>query len=346
MVAAVEIAKRRLTTLTHRIHTLPIVVLMAHSRCNCRCVMCDIWKANHDRRELTRDDLARHVAAFEKLNVQRFVLSGGEALLHANLWALCALLKGRPVRITLLTTGMTLQRYAADVVRWCDDVTVSIDGSPTVHNAIRNVPNAFERLSQGVAAVKAGRNDFRVTGRCVLQRRNFFDLPNIINTAHTLGLDQLSFLAADVSSSAFNRPVPWSDERVADVALSPSEVGEFAQIVEATIERYASDFVSGFIAESPEKLRRLARYYAALCGNTDFPENMCNAPWVSTVIEANGDVRPCFFHAKIGNAHEQPLDAILNAPGAIAFRGHLDVRRDPICRKCVCTLNLGPLVAV
>ena len=43
-----DIAKRQLTLTTHRIHTLPVVALMPHSRCNCRCVMCDIWKANRN----------------------------------------------------------------------------------------------------------------------------------------------------------------------------------------------------------------------------------------------------------------------------------------------------------
>ena len=27
-----------------RLTRLPILVLEPHSRCNCRCVMCDIWK--------------------------------------------------------------------------------------------------------------------------------------------------------------------------------------------------------------------------------------------------------------------------------------------------------------
>src|SRR5688572_4547440 len=80
------LAKRKLTQLTHHIHTLPIVVLMPHSRCNCRCVMCDIWKSNHLKREISREDLLRHMGDFERLGVRRVVLSGGEALMHSNLW--------------------------------------------------------------------------------------------------------------------------------------------------------------------------------------------------------------------------------------------------------------------
>ena len=78
MPSPIDIAKRQLTLTTHRIHTLPVVVLMPHSRCNCRCVMCDIWQANRNGHELSRDDLAAHLDDFRKLNVRWVVLSGGE----------------------------------------------------------------------------------------------------------------------------------------------------------------------------------------------------------------------------------------------------------------------------
>jgi hypothetical protein len=50
--------------------------------------MCDIWQANHNKQELTEADLARHLDSFRKFNVRWVVLSGGEALMHRNLWAL------------------------------------------------------------------------------------------------------------------------------------------------------------------------------------------------------------------------------------------------------------------
>ncbi|HWQ13253.1 MAG TPA: radical SAM protein [Roseiflexaceae bacterium] len=336
----IEYAKRRMTLATHRIHALPILILMPHSRCNCRCVMCDIWKANASGQEIAAEELERHVADMRRLGVRWVVLSGGEALMHRNLWALCALLRDLPARITLLSTGLLLARHAPEVVRWCDEVIVSLDGSPAVHDTIRNVPRAYARLAEGVAALRAARPDFRVTGRCVLQRRNYADLPNIVEAAHALGLDQISFLAADVSSEAFNRPGGWDGERVADVALSRAEAAAFAAAVEEVIAARPADFASGYIAESPAKLRRLPRYYAALNGDGPLPPVRCNAPWVSAVVEADGTVRPCFFHRAIGNIHERPLAEIINAPEAIAFRRGLDVAADPICTKCVCTLHL------
>lgn len=182
-----------------------------------------------------------------------------------------------------------------------------------------------------------------MTGRCVIQRLNFHDLPGIVDAAREIGLDRLSFLAADVSSEAFNRPGGWDGERVAEVALSATEAAEFEQVLERAFETHAGDFRSGFVAESPAKLRRLARYFRALNGDGDFPAVACDAPWVSTVVEADGSVRPCFFHPVLGNLRERPLAEILNSSEAVEFCRRLDVSRDPICRRCTCSLKLGRL---
>src|ERR1700704_6611749 len=114
-VSPLETLRRQQTRSTHRIHSLPMLVLMPHSRCNCRCVMCDIWQANAEMRELTREDIERQLGAMRSLHVQRVVLSGGEALMHQNLWTLCELLRELDIRITLLSTGLLLKVFAADV---------------------------------------------------------------------------------------------------------------------------------------------------------------------------------------------------------------------------------------
>ena len=152
----------------------------------------------------------------------------------------------------------------------------------------------------------------------------------------------MSFLAADVSTDAFNRPGGWTPERAAEVALAAEELPLLEKELVALEREYSQDFARGFIAESPEKLHgRLYDYFSALTGQGDFPAVTCNAPWVSTVIETDGTVRPCFFHPPLGNIHEAgSLEAVLNAPEAIAWRRGLDVRRNEICRRCVCSLAL------
>jgi radical SAM protein with 4Fe4S-binding SPASM domain len=320
---------------------LPILILFPHSRCNCRCVMCDIWQ-NTTRTELSADDVGRWIDEWRALGVRRVVLSGGEALLHSQLWELCAHLRSAEMGVTILTTGLLLRRHAAELVKWCDDVVVSLDGPRTTHDRIRNVPRAYERLADGVAAVKEADANVVVSGRCTIQKANFTELRATVASAHSLGLDRISFLAADVSSDAFNRPDGWDGERVAQVALDRDDLPQLAAELTAMEQECADDFATGFIAESPHKLRkRLSQYYGALLGDGDFASNECNAPWVSTVIESDGTVRPCFFQPSLGNVRSgRSLGEILNSAEARAWRQGLDVRRDAICRKCVCTLAL------
>ncbi len=342
----IDAFRRYLTLKTHKIHALPVAVLMPHSGCNCQCVMCDIWKGNGNTQQLTEVDVQSLLVSLKKLGTQWVVMSGGEALMNPNLFRLCDILRTTGMKITLLSTGLLLKRYAEQVVNHSNEVIVSLDGSEPVHNAIRRIPHAFQKLAEGVRAVKALDPTFPISARSVIQRLNFADWPNLIDAAHDLGLDQISFLPADVSTEAFNRPELWEEERTEEVKLEAAQLPHLQAIIESLISNYAADFTSRYIAESPDKIRRIYDYYAAFYGLADFPSVRCNAPWVSTVVEADGTVRSCFFHHALGNIRETPLPELLNSPAAITFRQNLDMDTDPICRKCVCSLNLRPTVKV
>ncbi len=315
-------------------------MLAPHGGCNCRCVMCDIWKANRDRRELTERELAPHIDAFREMKVRMVTLTGGEALMSPNIWAFCRLLRQLDVVISLMSTGLLLRRCAHDVVRWCDAVTVSIDGPGELHNAIRRVPRGFERMADGVAAIKALRPSLLVVGRCVVQRANYRALAEIVDTARRIGLDVISFLPADVSSEGFNRPSPWSQQRISEIALTSGETADLAQIIEDLIGRYEAELSNGFVHESAAALRRIPRYFAALNGDAAFPEVKCNAPWVSAVIEADLTVRPCYFLPAIGSIKEQSLSAVLNSERALMVRQGLSAEGHSVCRRCVCPLYI------
>lgn len=332
---------RLLTFATDRIYNLPVLILMPHSRCNCRCIMCDIWKANQQKQELDETLIARSLSEFKKLKVREVVLSGGEALMHSNLWRFCDALAALNVKITLLSSGLLLDRHARDIVKYVDEVIVSVDGSREVHDRIRNIPGGFERMANGVRLSKETDSAFRVTARCVIQRHNYFDFENIVGSAQRVGFDRISFLAADVTTGAFNRSSPWTQERAGDIALSKDEVIAFEEIVNTSFTTLATAYHAGYIAESPARIMRIVKYYKAMNGLGDFPKVACNAPWIAAVVEADGSVRPCFFHPAYGNLHQRTFLNVVNSPEAIAFRKNLDVRQDEICRRCVCSLKLG-----
>lgn len=318
------------------VESLPVLILYPHSRCNCRCVMCDIWKTDSIQ-EISVAELERHGEDIARLRVQWVVLSGGEPLMHSDLFRLCRFLRKREIRITLLSTGLLIERNASQIVDCMDDVIVSLDGPPEIHDAIRRVPRAFDLLAAGVSALRRLKPDFAVSARSTVQSQNCAHLRATVDSARNIGLRSVSFLATDVSSEAFNRPGTWNSERQDQVALAADQIAVLDAEVEALI---AAGECGGFVVESPEKLRRIVDHFRCHLSLSAPVAPLCNAPWVSAVLESSGTVRPCFFHRPFGTtANGTSLLDVLNGPEAITFRLGLDVSTNAICRRCVCSLN-------
>ena len=334
--------QRYRTLKTGIITALPIVILMPHSACNCRCVMCDIWKDNKNLKQLTEKDILQLLLSLKKLGTRQVLMSGGEALLNPNFFRFCEILQKNNIKVSLLSTGLALKKNAEQLVKWVNDIIISLDGPEDLHNRIRNIPNAYQQLKEGVQSIKSIDPNFKITARTVIHRLNFLHWSDIIDSAKALGINNVSFLPADISSHAFNREMLWSEQRQQEILPDKKELTALKFVTETVIESYALDFDDRFIAESPEKLRNIYNYYAAFYGLNPFPYKKCNAPWVSTVVEADGTVRPCFFHPPLGNIREQSLENILNSDESVRFRKELDIDKDDTCVKCVCYLNLSP----
>jgi MoaA/NifB/PqqE/SkfB family radical SAM enzyme len=321
-----------------RLTSLPILILNAHSRCNCRCVMCDIWKREAND-QIRAQDLERHRASFENLGVRQVVLTGGEPLLHNDLAALCNFFREQQIRLTLLTTGLLLHKRAEEVATLFDDIIISLDGPPEIHDGIRRVSGAYNLIHKGIAAVRHYNSSMPITCRTTIQKANHRYLRQTVDAARALGLDSVSFLAADLTSEAFNRPLIWPGQRQSEIGLNLKEVTALEEEIELLILQYKVAIDHEYIAESGSKLRRIARRFREHLGQLTPQAPICNAPWVSAVVEVDGSVRPCFFHRTIGNITSSTLEEVINGKAAQEFRQSLDIENDATCRRCVCSLN-------
>jgi len=318
--------------------SMPILILNVHSQCNCRCIMCDIWKRPTPE-QVRVVDLDRHRASLRNLGVRQVVLSGGEPLLHGDLGALCEFFRRENIRLTLLTTGLLLFKRANDVSQLFDEVIVSIDGPREIHDGVRRVTGAFDLIRKGIAAIRGQRPDMRIGCRTTVQKANHRYLRSTATAAKAVGFDSISFLAADVTSEAFNRPLVWLGDRQSEIALTTGQVAALENEIEQLILEHVEDIRRKYITETPEKLRRIVGRFRAHLGHAAPVSPTCNAPWVSAVIEVDGSVRPCFFHRAIGNIHSSSLEEVVNSEEARRFRESLSVRDNATCQRCVCSLN-------
>ena len=319
---------------TNRTFVLPVAVFFPTSRCNSRCVSCDWWRATGER-DLTRDEIAAVADSLADLGTRIVLFSGGEPLLRPDVFEIAALFRRRGIELHLHTSGVLLERHAQRVAESFARVIVSLDSPDEEgYRAVRGVA-ALPAIERGVAKLRALNPELPVSARSTLHKLNFRELPRLVAHARAMAIDSISFLAADMSSGAFGR-TSHSDCRT--LALGRDEIVEFADIVERTISERSEDVASGFIAESASKLRRLPQYYAAVAGLATFPPVECNAPYMSVVIEADGAVRPCFFHEPVGSLRETPLRRLVreNLP---AFRSTLSIGENAVCERCVCSMK-------
>ncbi|GAB4566592.1 MAG: hypothetical protein Tsb007_39660 [Rhizobacter sp.] len=324
--------------------TVPYLLLWLNSGCNARCQTCEIWR-DTTKTFISAAEIAAMADQWGPMGVTEVELCG-EPTLHPELQAVCEAIHSRGIAIRFLSNGLRLQRFAPLVARFGKSLTVSLDGPPVIHDLVRNVPMAYQRLERGVAAVRELAPDIPIYGRCAVHKLNYRELQATVTTARSLGLTDLSFIGLDVSSPAFGREKldEGIEIRVENLVIPQEDVDTLREQVEALICSETSAFESGFIRESPNVLRSvLTDYFAehwdrSLGGDRTI---RCNAPWTSAVIEPDGKVRPCWFLPPYGNLNDFKggLEELLNTDISRAYRDSIDVNLHPACRACICPRN-------
>jgi len=329
-----------LNTLGTRAHALPLVILYVTEGCNLRCMTCSYRNPLPD--ELTLEEIRDLAVALKEFGLRHIVYSGGEPLMRRDFPDIGGVFRNLGVRQTLLTNGLLLEKRWGEIRPFLDEIIVSLDGpNDRVHNAIRG-GEGFHQILRGIRTIVDLPGRPLLCLRTVIQKQNFRSILEMVQCAESLGVDRISFLAADVLSDSFgrNRLGPVSPKE--SIMLTEEETLEFRNVVVRMVADCGDEFKSGFIAESPDGIERIVRYFEALLGKGPFPPTTCNAPMVSAVVTSTGDVQPCFFLPAFAHLRDGRLSELLNTPGIRATRGDVRHGIPDRCRSCVCTLHVKP----
>jgi MoaA/NifB/PqqE/SkfB family radical SAM enzyme len=305
-----------------------LLVLELSDRCDQRCSHCQIWSGTGRGAALSLAERLQVVDGALAAGAREALLTGGEPLLSPDLWPVAARLRAGGARLMLATTGMQLERHAADVAGLFHEVYVSLDGGrPVTHDAARGVAS-FARLAAGIAAL--WRLDSRplLVARSTVHTGNADEMAETVALARTLGVDHVSFLPLDARSAAFGGTPE------ARRALLPTDE-QRARLERAVADMDAAGTLAdGFVLESAAKLLGLVRHLSASAGRGRHERPRCDAPRWSSVVTVDGRLQPCFFHEAVGDARL----------GVAAVRRSAEYRTalarieadNETCASCVC----------
>lgn len=176
--------------------TEPSFILQWHitHRCNLRCSHCyqDDYSAFVSRESIA-SVLEQYLALLREYGFKGHInVTGGEPLMHPELFYLLQRAKELGLSTAVLTNGTMLSASEARRLRSCsvDYVQISLDGMKKTHDAIRG-EGSFERAVNGIYALKA--QGIFTTVAFTAQRENLRDFKRLAGYCGSLGVGKLWF---------------------------------------------------------------------------------------------------------------------------------------------------------
>jgi len=169
----------------------PVVIWNLIRRCNLACQHCYSISADVDfPGELSTAQIYATMDDLKAFGVPVLILSGGEPLLHPDIFAISSRAKALGFYVGLSTNGTLIDRGLLPRIAAIgyDYVGVSLDGMRETHDRFRRKAGAYDA---SLAAVRLLRDaDIKVGIRFTLTHDNAHDLPALLELLDAEGVDK------------------------------------------------------------------------------------------------------------------------------------------------------------
>ncbi|MEZ6195245.1 MAG: radical SAM protein [Planctomycetota bacterium] len=307
------------------------LTLVLNYACNCRCAMCNIWQKS-SRGEMTREEIDRF---FTRSGHWSWInLSGGEILMKKEAEEIVALTVARNRRLWLLdfpTTGFRperlegLARIALDSGLGRLAITISLDGPPEVHEAVRRAPGLFDLAMESWARLRAiGDDRLLATFGMTLSAAN---VDQVEATVAAIRARHPEFERRDLHLNLAQTSEHYYD----NAGMTELETEDHrARVLEAIRDHRARSGAEGLLARVE---RRFQRDLAEYC-RTGRSAYSCRSLRASVFVDPFWNVFPCItWNRPLGNLRECDFELreILGGEAATDARRMIRERRCPDC---------------
>jgi MoaA/NifB/PqqE/SkfB family radical SAM enzyme len=341
------------------------LILCINNFCNLKCRMCDVgigerasvFYANmigDDPGSMSLDLLKRVLdSAMEFRPLPKIGLAFTEPLNHARILDFCKEISSRSFYSSMTSNGFMLPQRAEGLVQnGLDDITISVDGPPELHDTIRGRKGSFARLYDGITKLKearerSGKNTpfIRISG--TVNDLNYLHLRDLLEALAPLRPDHinighLSFITpemADAHNAIYSgdfhvgrSSIGQMDLDVIDPVLLAGEI--------ATAKKFAARqdpplrFTFHPDLNTPEELERYYHRPEEYTGG-----HKCTDPFKMMMVNTDGGVIPAHsrcYNYPVGNVNDTSLAQIWNNARYLAFRQVLHQAGGtlPACTRC------------
>ncbi len=275
--------------------------------CNLGCVHCGSRAAEQRPEELTTIEALDLVQQMAAAGITEVTLIGGEAYLRKDWLLIARAIRDAGMNCTITTGGYGISAHTAENMREAgiQQVSVSIDGTETTHDALRGKPGSWAACFTTLKNLsKAG---IPVSCNSQINRLSAPDLPLIYEDILAAGCRAWQLAMTVPMGRAADRP---------EILLQPPELLDVFPMLHELALRAKRDGLLFYPGNNIGYYGPYERLLRSTQGNNAIWEG-CQAGMNTVGIEANGAIKGCPSLPTAvyvgGNIRETPLSEILDS---------------------------------
>lgn len=314
-------------------------------RCPLACSFCFMAKSAAARRagpEMTRARLGRLVDSLAG-RPRKFYISGGEPLLRPDLLWLVRRIKAGGHYCRVITSLSCAPEIALKLLAaGLDELTVSVHGTPEIHDACVGRPGAFAAIAGACARINSARSGCpsRLVFWSTVSRANHAVLHSVYKALAALKPDAIAFHHLDfitekdlaATSGIFSRELGCAPTLKVSQEMA---AGISARRLYAQIAKIKAEKDPGVRFDMELSLPEMKRWYDPAA--TLRKKGFCMSPWNGIWLDPKGDIVSCQpLGHKLGSAVKEGCLKAFNGPAYARFRATLARHGGflPTCSRC------------
>ena len=291
----------------------PVVIWNLLRRCNLACKHCYTTSADIDfPGELTTEEIFSVMEDLRAFKVPVLILSGGEPLLHPDIFKISQRAKDMGFYLALSSNGTRITAHNIEQIAAMNYhyVGVSLDGMPATHDRFRRMQGSFDEALRGIQLCLD--KGIKVGIRFTLTQDNYADFPALLQLMDDYAIDKfyLSHLNyggrgnKNRKDDALQEMTRAAMSLLFDTAHDWLKAGKEREFVTGNNDADAVYFLHWVALHYPDQLAIMKAKLEQWGGNAS-GVNVAN-------IDNLGNVHPDTFwwHYSLGNVRQRPFSEI------------------------------------